>query len=148
MTSMGPMLNGVVNYDYWAPEPTMMFPASRSSSRNTRRAPRRRRRPARLLPAALLLRGHAGARAGREATKGLDQQKIADYIRANEFNTIVGKIKFGKNGEWAKGRTLMVQYQKVQGNDIEQFRGRARSRALSRGAQVGDIIYPYAAALK
>src|SRR2546430_8863825 len=26
MTSMGPMLNGIVNYDFWAPERTMMFP--------------------------------------------------------------------------------------------------------------------------
>src|SRR5437763_16896864 len=27
MTSMGSMLNGVVNYDFWAPEPTMLaFP--------------------------------------------------------------------------------------------------------------------------
>src|SRR5438477_11764085 len=26
MTSMGPLLNGIVNYDYWVPEPTMMFP--------------------------------------------------------------------------------------------------------------------------
>src|SRR6266404_1334295 len=26
MTSLGPLLNGVVNYDFWAPEQTMMFP--------------------------------------------------------------------------------------------------------------------------
>ena len=26
MTSLGPMLNGIVNYDFWAPEQTMMFP--------------------------------------------------------------------------------------------------------------------------
>src|SRR5213594_2825678 len=26
MTSLGPMLNGIVNYDFWAPEATMMFP--------------------------------------------------------------------------------------------------------------------------
>ncbi len=26
MTNMGPMLNGIVNYDFWAPEPTMVFP--------------------------------------------------------------------------------------------------------------------------
>ena len=32
MTSMGPMLNGIVNYDFWAPEPTILrSPASRSS---------------------------------------------------------------------------------------------------------------------
>jgi hypothetical protein len=26
MTSLGPLLNGIVNYDFWAPEPTMMVP--------------------------------------------------------------------------------------------------------------------------
>jgi branched-chain amino acid transport system substrate-binding protein len=84
-----------------------------------------------------------------EATKGLDQQKIADYIRATEFNTIVGKIKFGKDGEWAKGRTLMVQYQKVQGNNIEQFRGPGKKPVLyPEELKSGTIIYPYSAALK
>ena len=48
--------------------------------------------------------GRNGASVGQvlgqaiEATKSLDQQKLADYIRATEFSTIVGKVKFGKNG--------------------------------------------------
>src|SRR5256712_6290310 len=33
MTSMGPMLNGVVNYDFWAPEPTMLAFQDRKSTR-------------------------------------------------------------------------------------------------------------------
>ena len=82
-----------------------------------------------------------------EATKGLDQQKLADYIRATEFNTIVGKVKFGKNGEWAKGRTLMVQYQKIQGTGIDQFRGPGKKVVLYPDElKSGNIIYPYAAA--
>jgi branched-chain amino acid transport system substrate-binding protein len=82
-----------------------------------------------------------------EATKGTDQQKIADYIRATEFNTIVGKVKFGKNGEWARGRTLMVQYQKIQGNGIDQFRGPGKKVVLyPEDLKSGTIIYPYAAA--
>ena len=82
-----------------------------------------------------------------EATKSLDQQKLADYIRATEFNTVVGKNKFGKNGEWAKGRTLMVQYQKVQGTGIDQFRGPGKKVVLyPEELKSGSIIYPYAAA--
>ena len=84
-----------------------------------------------------------------EATKGLDQQKIADHIRATEFNTIVGKVKFGKNGEWAKGRTLMVQYQKISGNSIDQFRGPGKKVVLYPDEfKSGNLVYPYAAALK
>jgi branched-chain amino acid transport system substrate-binding protein len=82
-----------------------------------------------------------------ETTKGLNQQKIADNIRATEFTTIVGKVKFGKDGEWAKGRTLMVQYQKIQGNGIEQFRGAGKKIVLYPDEfKSGTMIYPYAAA--
>jgi branched-chain amino acid transport system substrate-binding protein len=82
-----------------------------------------------------------------EATKGLDQQKLADYIRATEFSTIVGKIKFGKNGEWTKNRTLMVQYLKIQGNGIDQFRGPGKKIVLWPDEfKSGSIVYPYSAA--
>ena len=36
-----------------------------------------------------------------EATKSLDDQKLADYIRATTFKTVLGDVKFGKGGEWA-----------------------------------------------
>src|SRR5947208_1594138 len=82
-----------------------------------------------------------------KATKSLDQQKLADYLRATEFNTVVGKVKFGKNGEWAKGRTLMVQYQKVHGTGIDQFRGPGKKVVLyPEELRSGAIVYPYAAA--
>jgi len=86
---------------------------------------------------------------GVEGAKGLDQQKVADYIRGHEFSTVVGKVKFGKNGEWAKGRTLMVQYQKIQGTGIDQFRGPGKKVVLYPDElKSGTIIYPYSAALK
>ena len=59
----------------------------------------------------------------------------------------MGKIKFGKNGEWAKGRTLMVQYQKIQGTNVEQFRGPGKKVVLYPDEfKSGNIIYPYSAA--
>jgi branched-chain amino acid transport system substrate-binding protein len=84
-----------------------------------------------------------------EATKSLDQQRLADYIRGHEFDTVVGKVKFGKNGEWTKGRTLMVQYQNIQGTGVEQFRGPGKKVVLYPDEfKSGTIIYPYSAALK
>ena len=62
----------------------------------------------------------------------LDQQKLADYIHKTTFNTIVGEVKFGPNGEWAEPRFLFVQYRNVAGNDVSQFR--------QPGKQV--IVYP------
>ena len=43
----------------------------------------------------------------------------------------------------------MVQYQKVQGSDIEQFRGPGKKPVLYPDElKSGNIIYPYSAALK
>src|SRR5246127_5474194 len=87
MKSMGPMLNGVVNYDYWVPEKTMMFPGIQEFFKEYQ--PRATKEGVDTLGyylppyayAAMQVLGQAVT-----ATKGLDQQKIADYIRANEFN--------------------------------------------------------------
>ena len=151
MTSMGPMLNGVVNYDFWAPEPPMLaFAGIKEFLKEYQaRAEKEKMDPlGYYLPPYSYAVGQVLGQAV-EATKSLDQQKIADHIRATEFNTVVGKIKFGKNGEWAKGRTLMVQYQKIQGNGIEQFRGAGTKPVLwPDELKSGNIIYPYASALK
>ena len=149
MTSMGPMLNGVVNYDFWAPEPTFLsMPGIKEFLKEYQaRAEKAGVDPlGYYLPPYSYATGQVLAQA-IEATKGLDQQKLADYIRATEFNTIVGKVKFGKNGEWAKGRTLMVQFQKIQGNGIDQFRGPGKKVVLYPDEfKSGNIVYPYSAA--
>ena len=84
-----------------------------------------------------------------EGAKSLDQQKVADFIRANEFSTIVGKVKFGQNGEWAKSRVLQVQYRGVKGADVEQFRGPGKKIVLYPDEfKSGTMVYPYSAAQK
>ena len=55
------------------------------------------------------------------AVGSLDQDAIADYIRDNKFTTVVGDVKFGKNGEWDRSRTIVVQYQGIKNNDLQQF---------------------------
>jgi len=148
MANLGPMLNGVVNYDFWAPESTMMF----SGIKEFFKEYQPRAEKAGVDPLGYYLPPYAYAAMqvlgqAIEATKGLDQQKVADYIRATEFNTIVGKVKFGKNGEWAQGRTLMVQYQKIQGTGIDQFRGPGKKVVLYPDElKSGAIVYPYASA--
>ena len=151
MTSLGPMLNGIVNYDFWAPESSLLaFPGIKEFLKEYQS----RAEKAGVDPLGYYLPPYSYALVqvlgqAVEATKGLDQQKIADYIRSHEFNTIVGKVKFGKNGEWATGRTLMVQYQKIQGTGIEQFRGPGKKIVLwPDDLKSGSIIYPYSAALK
>jgi branched-chain amino acid transport system substrate-binding protein len=149
MTSMGPMLNGIVNYDFWAPEATMLaFPGIKEFLKEYQA----RAEKAGVDPLGYYLPPYSYSLVqilgqAVEATQSLDQQMLADHIRATEFNTLVGKVKFGKNGEWAKGRTLMVQYQKVHGTGIDQFRGPGKKVVLyPEEFKSGAIIYPYAAA--
>jgi branched-chain amino acid transport system substrate-binding protein len=84
-----------------------------------------------------------------EGTKSLDHQKIADYIRSNTFKTIAGDVAFGKNGEWAKPRPLLTQWQNVTGNDIGQVADPKNWVVIwPNEYATGKLIYPYDAAKK
>jgi branched-chain amino acid transport system substrate-binding protein len=123
-TQLGPMLNGFTSYDWWVPSDKMKaFPGVQDFLKKYQaQAPEQGVDPlGYYLPifaySYLQVLGDAIT-----ATKGLDQDKIADYIRANSFNTLAGDIRFGKNGEWEKPRVLMVQYHNIKGSDVDQFR--------------------------
>ena len=80
-----------------------------------------------------------------EATKGLDQDKLAAYLRDNSFKTVLGDVKFGPKGEWAQSRVLQVQFHDIKGNDVEQFRGMgAQTIVAPAELKSGNVIYPYA----
>jgi len=84
-----------------------------------------------------------------EGTKSLDHQKIADYIRSNTFKTIAGDVAFGKNGEWAKPRPLLTQWQNVTGNDIGQVADPKNWVVIwPKEYATGKLIYPYEASKK
>ena len=79
-----------------------------------------------------------------EATKSLDDQKLADYIRKSTFNTVLGDVKFGEDGEWAQSRVLQVQFQNIKGNDVNQFKGINTQVVIYPKDYVsGNVIYPY-----
>ena len=79
------------------------------------------------------------------ATKSLDDGKLADYIRATTFKTIMGDIKFGTKGEWEKPGMLQVQYHGIkQGAGLDVWRGMDYQIVLTPGdLKTGDVIYPY-----
>jgi branched-chain amino acid transport system substrate-binding protein len=97
-----------------------------------------------LVSAALRIREPAGLGEAIEDTKSLDQTKLADYIRSHAFDTIVGEISFGKDGEWSKPRVLEVQFQDIQGTDLEQFRD-IRTEAILEPDEfrTGQVVEPY-----
>jgi branched-chain amino acid transport system substrate-binding protein len=80
-----------------------------------------------------------------EATKSLDHDKLADYIRSNAFSTVVGNVRFGKDGEWTESNLLFTQFQNVTGNDLGQFRGADKEVVIwPQKYKTADMIYPYA----
>jgi branched-chain amino acid transport system substrate-binding protein len=147
-TQLGPQLNGLVNYDFWLPAPTMQFPGMMDLLKKYQaKAPAEGVDPlGYYMPpfayADLQVLGEAV-----EGTKSLDQEKLADYMRAHSFATVAGDIKFGENGEWAEARVLQVQFQGVKGNDIEQFKSPSTEVILAPAAYAsGKVIFPYAEA--
>jgi branched-chain amino acid transport system substrate-binding protein len=82
-------------------------------------------------------------------TKSTEHDKLAAYIRNNTFQTVVGDVAFGKDGEWAKSRQLFTQFQNVVPNDLEQFRAGSKQVILWPAEyKTGNIIYPYGEARK
>lgn len=77
-------------------------------------------------------------------TKGFDHDRIAKYIHATTFNTVAGEVAFGKDGEWAKPRTVFSQFQDVQPGNVEQFRDGAKQPVIwPEQYKTGTFIYPY-----
>ena len=144
-TQLGPLLNGFTNYDFWLPVPKMQFPGVADLiSRYQARAGAEGVDP---LGYYMAPWGYAQLQVLQQAvegTKGLDDAKLGDYIRANTFKTVVGDVKFGAKGEWAESRVLQVQFQHVKGNDVGQFKDISTQVVVSPAQyESGKVIYPY-----
>ena len=84
-----------------------------------------------------------------EGTKSLDQIKLAAYMHSHTFSTVVGDIKFGQDGEWAKARVFFTQFQHVAPNSIDQFKDASHEVIVwPNEYKSADMIYPYAEAKK
>ncbi|MDH3289308.1 MAG: amino acid ABC transporter substrate-binding protein [Betaproteobacteria bacterium] len=143
--NLGPMLNGIVNYDFWVPEPTLDFPGVKEFLAKYQAAAKGKG----VDPLGHYLPPYAYAylqvlAQSVQAVKGLDQAKLAAYMHKTTFDTVVGKVKFGSNGEWAKSRVLFVQFRDVQPNNLEQFAGPGKRVVLHpKEWKSGEIVYPY-----
>jgi branched-chain amino acid transport system substrate-binding protein len=149
-TSLGPMLNGIVNYDFWVPEPTLNFPGIQDVlARYQARAEGQGIDPLGhyLTPFAYAYMQILGDAV--EAVGSLDQDALADYIHKTTFDTVVGPVKFGPNGEWATSRVLMVQFQNIENGELEQFKHPGkRIVLLPEEWASGEFKFPYTEAGK
>jgi branched-chain amino acid transport system substrate-binding protein len=147
---LGPLLNGIVNYETWVPSKTMETP----SVVDFLKTYQERAGAEGVDPLGYYLGtwGYAYFEvlgAGIEGAKSINDDKIADYIRSNPIKTIMGDIKFGKGGEWATSRMLQVQYHDIKANTVDQFKGMDTQTVLTPSdLKTGNVIYPYENAKK
>ena len=144
-TQLGPLLNGIVNYESYTPEVAAKYPfLEQFLAKYQGRAIKEG-----VDPLGFYLPPYAYAmmqvlEQAIKATGGLDQSKLADYMHAYEFDTYVGKVRFAKNGEWSVPRMLTVQYHSVAGNDLEQWMKPGHVTVLAPSAYAtGTVKAPY-----
>ena len=144
-TSLGPMLNGIITFDWWLPAPPLQFPGVMDFLKQYQeRASKEGVDPLGyyLAPwayADLQVLGEAV-----EKTGGLDQDKLAEYIHSHAFKTVVGDVSFGEKGEWSKARIMTVQFQNISGTDLDNFRdGKGETVLWPSDYKNGDPILPY-----
>jgi branched-chain amino acid transport system substrate-binding protein len=144
-TQLGPLLNGIVNYETFAPDVAGKFPfLEQFLAKYQGRAVKEG-----VDPLGFYLPPYAYAmmqvlEQSIKAVGGLDQAKLADYMHTYEFDTFVGKVRFAKNGEWAVPRMLTVQYHSIAGNDLEQWMKPGHVTVLAPASyKTGAVMAPY-----
>jgi branched-chain amino acid transport system substrate-binding protein len=149
-TQLGPLLNGVVNFETWLPVKSMEFEGSLALLKKYQeRASAAGTDPlGYYMPvwayADLQVLGQAIA-----ATKSLNDETLAAYMRQATFKTVVGEVRFGPLGEWAEERTLAAQFQNIKGNSIDEFRDTAKEVIVYPPQfKSGEVIYPYEKAVQ
>ena len=146
---MGPEMNGYVNNaEVFVPIPTFNFPGVKDVLAKYREQAKGRG----IDPFGYNFAPY-GYAAGQvlaqavEATKSLDHGKLADYMHAHEFDTVVGKLKFGKDGEWATPRMVVTQWQGLKERSLDELNDPKKWVVVwPKEHRTGDLLYPFSQA--
>ena len=142
---LGPLLNGLVNYEYWLPVEKLMFPGVKEMiEKYQARAQQEGTDPLGYYVAPMAYAQLQIVEQAITATQSLDDSSLASYTRDAVFHTVVGDIKFGKGGGWTEPRVLTVQFQNLTDNSIAQFRdAKTQVVLMPKTLSSGNLIYPY-----
>jgi branched-chain amino acid transport system substrate-binding protein len=148
MENLGSLLNGVVNFNTWLPEPSMYFDGTKAFFETYSK----RAVEAKVDPLGYYLAPY-GFTMGQlieqavTATKSLDQKTLAKYLREHVHKTIVGPIEYAADGEWKETATLEAQFHGVKDKNLDQFRSSGRQVILfPERLKTGDLVTPFEAA--
>jgi branched-chain amino acid transport system substrate-binding protein len=144
MQSLGSQLNGVVNYHTYVPEKTMSFAGIREFlERYAKRAAEVNVDTLGYYVAPFTYASGQILEEAVKATKSLNHQVLADYLRKNEVKTVVGPIKWGSDGEWAEPRVVMIQFRDIKDGDLQQFRQEGKQVIVEpERFRTGDLVSP------
>jgi branched-chain amino acid transport system substrate-binding protein len=144
-TQLGPLLNGIVDYDLWLPIPSYATPEALEFLKKYQE--KSAAAGVDLLGYYLPPFAYSDLQVLGEAvtaTKSTDSDKLAEYCRTHAFRTLAGEIKFGENGEWIEPRVMEVQFQNVQGHDLQQFKDLKAEVVLWPATLATGKMLPYA----
>jgi branched-chain amino acid transport system substrate-binding protein len=142
---LGPAINGYISNEFYIPAPSLQFEGTaRMMAEYEKRAASLGTDPLGLTyPPYAYAAGQILAQAVTE-TKSLNDDVLADYLAKTTFNTVIGPIKFGKDGEWTTPRIICLQFQGITGSDVEQFQDWKRQIVVyPKEYKSGDLVYPF-----
>jgi branched-chain amino acid transport system substrate-binding protein len=144
-TQLGPKLNGLVNYNFWLPTPATENPAIMAFL--DRYQVQAAKEGVDLLGYYLPPFAYAYLQVVGDAVKGagtLDQDKLTTFIHTHPFQTILGEVRFGEDGDWTEAKIVFEQFHDVKSNDVDQFRGGKTETILQPlSIRSGTLIEPY-----
>jgi branched-chain amino acid transport system substrate-binding protein len=145
---LGPLLNGLINYEYWLPGAGVANAAAEALiERYQARAKGTEADPLGYYVAPLAYAQLQVVEQAASAVGSLDDTTLAEYAHKGSFRTVVGEVAFGADGSWTESRVLTVQFRSIKSNDIVQFKSAATEAVVHpRGAASPNLIYPYAQA--
>jgi len=147
---LGPMINGYISNEFYIPAPSLQFTGTREMmSEYQKRAKDLGLDPLGFTyPPYAYAAGQILAKAVTE-TKSLNDDVLAKYLAANTFDTVIGPISFGSDGEWKSPRIICIQFKGVTGSELNQFTDWNRQVVVYPPEfKAGELIYPYADASK
>ena len=142
-TQLGPLLNGSTNYETWVP--SKMTPSADAFLKTYQsRAAAEGVDP---LGYYLGTWGYAYLEvlaAGVNGTKSIDDDKIADWLRANPVKTIMGDIKFGAKRRMGEPRACCRCSITTSRATTSTSSGHGHADVLTpAGMKTGKLVYPY-----
>jgi branched-chain amino acid transport system substrate-binding protein len=142
---LGPLLNGIVNYEYWLPTRAMAFPGVREliSRYQTQAAGTAADALGYYVAPCAYAQLQVVEQAIRE-TGGLVDAELADYTHSNAFDTVLGELRFDALGEWDQPRVLTVQFGNIASNDIDAFRSPDARVVVAPNKYASGTLQPFA----